>query len=109
MAVEDCVRLRPRELRSAGGRSAIPAKGGAHPTAGGLILSDGTAELRYLDPETFRAIRRVTVTDGGVPVDKLNELECVSGEMFANVWQTERSPGSRRRLAESLGGSSCAG
>jgi len=56
----------------------------------GLILSDGTAELRVLDPETFRVIRRVTVRDAGVPVDQLNELEFVRGEVWANVWHTDR-------------------
>ena len=55
-----------------------------------LILSDGTADLRFLDPATFREIRRVTVRDGGVPVDQLNELEFVRGEVWANVWHTDR-------------------
>jgi glutamine cyclotransferase len=56
----------------------------------GLILSDGTADLRVLDPETFREIRRVTVRDGGAPIDQLNELEFVRGEVWANVWHTNR-------------------
>ena len=56
----------------------------------GLILSDGTADLRVLDPETFREIRRVTVRDAGVPIDQLNELEFVRGEVWANVWHTDR-------------------
>jgi len=55
-----------------------------------LIMSDGTASLRFLNPETFAVKRRLTVTDGGVPVERLNELECVKGEIFANVWQTDR-------------------
>jgi glutaminyl-peptide cyclotransferase len=55
-----------------------------------LILSDGSASLRYLDPRSFREIRRLTVRDGGQPVSHLNELEWVRGEIFANVWQTER-------------------
>jgi glutaminyl-peptide cyclotransferase len=61
-------------------------------TAGpdGLILSDGTAQLRVLDPETFRELRRVTVRDGGVPVEQLNELEFVRGEVWANVWHSNR-------------------
>lgn len=61
-------------------------------TAGGgsFILSDGTDQLRFLDPETFREIRRVSVTDGGVAVRDLNELEFVRGEIYANVWQTDR-------------------
>ena len=55
-----------------------------------LIMSDGTAELRFLDPLTFKEVRRVRVTAGGRPVDQLNELEWVEGEVYANVWQTDR-------------------
>ena len=55
-----------------------------------FILSDGTANLRFLDPTTFRETRRVSVTDGGVPVKNLNELEYVRGEIYANVWHTDR-------------------
>ncbi len=53
-----------------------------------IIMSDGTSELRFLDPATMAERRRVTVTDQGVPVPRLNELEWVNGEVFANVWQT---------------------
>jgi glutamine cyclotransferase len=56
----------------------------------GLILSDGTADLRVLDPDTFRELRRVTVKDAGVAIDQLNELEFVRGEVWANVWHTNR-------------------
>ena len=56
----------------------------------GLVLSDGSADLRFLDPDTFREIRRVTVRDGGKPIDQLNELEFVRGEVWANVWHTNR-------------------
>ena len=52
-----------------------------------LIMSDGSAALRFLDPETFAERRRVTVTDG-VSIPAINELEYVRGEIFANVWQT---------------------
>jgi glutamine cyclotransferase len=55
-----------------------------------LILSDGTADLRFLDPATFKEIRRVTVRDGGTAIDQLNELEFVRGEVWANVWHTDR-------------------
>jgi glutamine cyclotransferase len=58
---------------------------GAH-----LILSDGTATLRFLDPETFRVVRRIAVSDHGAPVTELNELEYVRGEIYANVWHTDR-------------------
>jgi glutamine cyclotransferase len=51
-----------------------------------LILSDGTDELRFLDPVTFKETGRLAVTDGGVPVKRLNELEIVRGEILANIW-----------------------
>jgi glutaminyl-peptide cyclotransferase len=56
----------------------------------GFILSDGTDQLRFLHPDTFREVRRVTVTDGGVPIRELNELEYIRGEVYANVWHTDR-------------------
>jgi glutaminyl-peptide cyclotransferase len=55
-----------------------------------LAMSDGTAFIRFLDPVTFAEAGRVQVRDGGTPVDHLNELEFVKGELFANVWQSER-------------------
>jgi len=55
-----------------------------------IIMSDGTAELRFLDPETLRERRRVTVMANGQPLTQLNELEWVNGEIFANVWMTPR-------------------
>lgn len=55
-----------------------------------IVMSDGTAELRFLDPATMQERRRVTVTDRGRPVDQLNELEWVNGEVFANIWMTPR-------------------
>jgi glutamine cyclotransferase len=55
-----------------------------------LILSDGTAMLRFLDPVTFRELRRVIVKDNGIPVLQLNELEVVKGEIYANVWYSDR-------------------
>jgi glutamine cyclotransferase len=56
----------------------------------GFILSDGTDQLRFLHPDAFREVRRLTVTDGGVPVRDLNELEYIRGEVYANVWHTDR-------------------
>ncbi len=55
-----------------------------------LILSDGTATLRFLYPATFKLQRRITVRDHGQPVTQLNELEYVHGEIYANVWHTDR-------------------
>jgi len=55
-----------------------------------LIMSDGTAFLRFLDPATQKEVSRIQVKDGGVPVGNLNELEYVKGEILANVWTTNR-------------------
>ncbi len=55
-----------------------------------LIMSDGTPVLRFYDPETFQEIRRLEVRDAKGPVSMLNELELVNGEIYANVWQTDR-------------------
>lgn len=54
------------------------------------FFSDGTSELRIIDPVTFREKRRIKVTAGTRAVDQLNELEWVEGEVFANIWQTDR-------------------
>jgi glutamine cyclotransferase len=53
-----------------------------------IIMSDGTSQLRFLDPVTLNERRRINVTDNGASIDRLNELEWVNGEVFANVWMT---------------------
>jgi glutaminyl-peptide cyclotransferase len=55
-----------------------------------LIMSDGSAQLRFLDPDALKETGRVTVRDDNGPVERLNELEYVKGEIFANVWTTDR-------------------
>ena len=55
-----------------------------------IIMSDGTSELRILDPKTLHELRRLRVTAQGKPVDQLNELEWVHGTILANIWQTDR-------------------
>ena len=55
-----------------------------------LIMSDGTSILHFLDPETFEEIGRIEVCDSSGPVTRLNELEYVQGEIYANVWHTDR-------------------
>ncbi len=55
-----------------------------------LILSDGSAKLRFLDPQTFAVVREIEVRDHGQPVTKLNELEYVDGEIWSNVWYDDR-------------------
>jgi glutaminyl-peptide cyclotransferase len=51
-----------------------------------LIMSDGTAQLRFLNPQTLLETRRLEVTLNGKPLMNLNELEWVKGEIYANVW-----------------------
>jgi glutaminyl-peptide cyclotransferase len=53
-----------------------------------LIMSDGTPELRFINPHTLRETNRIKVTLDGKPLRNVNELEWVNGEIFANVWQT---------------------
>jgi glutamine cyclotransferase len=55
-----------------------------------FFMSDGSSEIRVFDGATLREKRLLKVNDGGVPVTQLNELEFVEGEIFANVWQTDR-------------------
>jgi len=55
-----------------------------------VIMSDGSSSLRFIDPATLKETGRITVRDANGPVENLNELEWVKGEIFANVWQTER-------------------
>ena len=59
-----------------------------HDTAG-LIMSDGTHTLRFFELTRFQERRRVDVRDAGVPIGRLNELEWVRGEIWANVWGTD--------------------
>ena len=65
-----------------------------------LIMSDGTSTLRFLDPQTFAPAGQVQVVDGDRPVRDLNELEFIDGQVYANVWLTDRiaiiSPGNGR-------------
>ncbi|HZQ48103.1 MAG TPA: glutaminyl-peptide cyclotransferase [Verrucomicrobiae bacterium] len=53
-----------------------------------LIMSDGTPQIRFLDPLSFQVRRTVNVQDHGHPIGNLNELEYIKGEIFANVWTT---------------------
>ncbi len=55
-----------------------------------LIMSDGSNTLYFRDPETFAETGQVQVLDGSTPISQLNELEYINGEVWANVWQTDR-------------------
>lgn len=54
------------------------------------IMSDGSSELRFLDPDTHRVVHRLSVRDGVRAIDNLNELEWVEGEIWANIWHSDR-------------------
>jgi len=68
-----------------------------------LIMSDGTANLRFLDPETFAVVREVTVQDQGSSLTHINELEYILGDLYANIYQSNRmvriDPGTGEVLA----------
>ena len=85
-------------------RRTFPYKGegwGITHDAKQFIMSDGSSSLRFLDPQTFAETRRLSVKDEhGQAVMKLNELEYIRGEIYANIWETDRiariSPASGR-------------
>jgi glutaminyl-peptide cyclotransferase len=55
-----------------------------------LVMSNGTSAIMFRDPNSFAVTRTITVTDKGVAIDKLNELEWVKGELWANVWTSDQ-------------------
>jgi glutamine cyclotransferase len=55
-----------------------------------IIMDDGTPEIRFWDPDTLKELGRITVTADGEPLKNINELEWVKGEIYANIWQTDR-------------------
>lgn len=55
-----------------------------------LIMSDGTEQLRFMDPADFSEVRRITVSSNGRRIKNLNELEWVNGEILANIWYSSR-------------------
>jgi glutamine cyclotransferase len=68
-----------------------------------LFMSDGSSEIRVLDSKTFIDKRRIKVRDNAHPIEQLNELEFVAGEIFANVWHTERIARISPRTGQVLG------
>jgi glutaminyl-peptide cyclotransferase len=54
-----------------------------------LVMSDGTARLRFLSTNDFAVVRQVEVTRDGQPLTGLNELEWIEGEVWANVFRTD--------------------
>ena len=58
--------------------------------ADSLILSDGSNQIRFIDPNTYKVKRTISVLDRGRPLEEINELEYVRGEIFANIWHDDR-------------------
>jgi glutaminyl-peptide cyclotransferase len=68
----------------------LPVEGWGLTTDGQqLIMSDGTANLYFLDPQTLAITSEITVRDQSGPLQRLNELEYIDGAVFANIWQTD--------------------
>jgi len=59
-------------------------------TAREIITSDGSSTLRFRDPLTFKETHHIVVKDGATEIDQLNELEFIQGEIYANVWHSDR-------------------
>jgi len=59
-------------------------------TSGEIVTSDGSANLTFRDPRTFQPVRSIEVHDGSIIVDQLNELEFIKGEIYANIWHSDR-------------------
>jgi len=72
------------------GEFPIPIKEGWGMTTDGtnLIMSDGTSNISYVDPSTFRLVKVVGVTDNNGPVSNINELELINGFLYANQWES---------------------
>lgn len=55
-----------------------------------IITSDGTSTLRFRDPATFQESHHIVVKEGRTPIEQLNELEYIKGEIYANIWHSDR-------------------
>lgn len=73
------------------GEFTFPSSEGWGMTTNGknLIMSDGTSNITYLDPNTFQTVKTLTVNDNNGPVSNVNELELIHGYLYANQWQTD--------------------
>lgn len=78
------------QLRRRHGYCIGPEVWGAASDGASLVLSNGSSTLVWAEPAPFNVTKRLSVTDDGTPVDRLNELEWIDGVVYANVWMTDR-------------------
>jgi glutamine cyclotransferase len=78
----------PQSFRLLGTFSYLTEGWGITCDGNNLIMSDGTATLRFLDPRTFKVVKHIEVRDRGKAVSHINELEYIKGEIYANIWDT---------------------
>lgn len=83
--IYDLDSLKPQARFSYSGEGWALTGDGTH-----LYMSDGTPTIRILDPDTLRQVGRIRVTANGQPLKNINELEWVKGQIYANVWLTQR-------------------
>lgn len=76
----------PQDFRQLGAFSYTTEGWGLTTDGSSLILSDGSATLYFLDPQTLQTTRALQVNLDGAPLDRLNELEYIRGEIYANIW-----------------------
>ena len=55
-----------------------------------IVTSDGSSTLIFRDPVTFKETRHIVVKDAGTEINQLNELEFIKGEIYANIWHSNR-------------------
>jgi glutamine cyclotransferase len=55
-----------------------------------LIMSDGTSKITFLDPNTFQKVGEINVHDGNTTISNINELEYIKGDIYANIWMTQK-------------------
>lgn len=79
-------RWRTKDLKRVGGFRYSGEGWGLTSTSKHIVLSDGSATLRFLDPDTMAVVKSLDVNSGGAPVTQLNELEYINGEIWANIW-----------------------
>lgn len=83
--IYDLATLTPRAKFAYSGEGWALTDDGTH-----LLMSDGTPTIRVLDPDSLQQVGHIDVTADGKPLANLNELEWVKGELYANVWLTNR-------------------